>query len=87
MRQVEIFSTGCAFCVETIVLIRRIAAGCCEIAVRNVKEEETADRARKLGLRSFPAVVVDGEVLPFDLFAALSRLVDEVDWPGTLRTG
>jgi glutaredoxin 3 len=87
MRQIEIFSTGCAFCVETIVLIRRLTAGCCEIVVRNVREEEPADRARKLGLRSFPAVVVDGEVVPFDLFAALSRLVDEWDWPGTLGTG
>ena len=87
MRQVEIFSTGCAFCVETIVLIRRLTVGCCEIAVHNVREEESGDRARKLGLRSFPAVVVDGEVLPFDLFAALQRLMDEWDRPGTLGTG
>lgn len=81
MHQVEVFSTGCPFCVEVIVLLRRFASDRCELVVRNVKEKDTAALARKLGLRSFPAVVIDGEVVPFDLFAALSRLAHEWGLP------
>jgi hypothetical protein len=46
----------------------------------NVGDASVADRARALGLRSFPAVVVDGELVPFDVFAALSRAFAESEW-------
>jgi len=79
-RQVEVFSTGCPVCEETIRLIQRLCSNFCEIAVLSVKDETIANRARGLGLRSFPAVVVDGELVPFDLFAALSRALAESEW-------
>ena len=78
--QVEVFSTGCPICEETIRLIHRLCGDSCEITVLSVRDETIANRARGLGLRSFPAVVVDGELVPFDLFAALSRALAESEW-------
>jgi len=72
-RQVEVFSTGCPICEETIRLIHRLCGDSCEITVLSVRDETIANRARGLGLRSFPAVIVDDELVPFDFFAALSR--------------
>ena len=72
-RLVEVFSTGCPICEETIRLIDRLCSDFCEIAILSVRDETIANRARGLGLRSFPAVMVDGELVPFDFFAALSR--------------
>ncbi|MGE5324925.1 MAG: glutaredoxin family protein [Actinomycetota bacterium] len=86
MRQIEVFSTGCPFCVEVIILLRRVTSNS-ELVVRNVRERDAADLARKLGLRSFPAVVIDGEVVPFDLFAALSRLSCDWNCPRLLGAG
>jgi len=76
-RQVEVFSTGCPICEETIRLIHRLCGGFCEITVLSVRDETIANRARGLGLRSFPAVMVDGELVPFDFFAALLRAFAE----------
>lgn len=74
---VEVFSTGCPICEETIRLICRLCNDFCEITVLSVRDETVANRARGLGLRSFPAVMVDGELVPFDFFAALSRAFAE----------
>jgi len=79
-RQVEVFSTGCPICEETIRLICRLCGDFYEITVLSVRDEIIANRARGLGLRSFPAVVVDGELVPFDFFAALSRTLAESEW-------
>lgn len=79
-RQVEVFSAGCPICEETSRLIQRLCNGLCEITILSVGEERVAERARCLGLRSFPAVVVDGELVPFDLSAALLRAFAESQW-------
>jgi hypothetical protein len=54
--------------------------GFCEVTILSVGDPSVAERARALGLRSFPAVVVDGELVPFDVFAALSRAFAESEW-------
>lgn len=59
-RQVEIFSAGCPFCRDTIDLINRMACPSCEISILDVNDDEVAARAAKLGIRSVPAVVVNG---------------------------
>ncbi len=76
-RQVEIFSAGCPICEQTIHLLRKVGGEFCDITVLNVRDDVVATRARVLGLRSFPAVVVEGELVSFDLFAAVSRAFDE----------
>ena len=59
-RKVEVFSAGCAVCEETIQLVNSIACPSCEVSVLDVKEASVAKRAKSLGVRSVPAVVVDG---------------------------
>ena len=59
-RKVEVFSAGCSLCRETIDLVNRIACSSCEVAVLDMHDEEVARRARSLGVRSVPAVAIDG---------------------------
>ena len=59
-RKIEIFSAGCALCDETIEMVNRIACSSCEVSVLNMKDAETQARAKALGVRTLPAVAVDG---------------------------
>ncbi|MEE8506811.1 MAG: thioredoxin family protein [Kiloniellales bacterium] len=61
-RKVEIFSGGCAVCDETIALIGALACPSCEVVVLDMKEAEVGKRARALGVRSVPAVAIDGKL-------------------------
>lgn len=59
-RQVEVFSAGCGACQETIDLINQIACPSCEITVHDMHDAGVAKRAKALGIRSVPAVVING---------------------------
>jgi glutaredoxin 3 len=61
-RKVEIFSAGCGCCEETIKLVKSIACPSCEITVLDMKDGGVAERAKSLGVRSVPAVVIDGKL-------------------------
>ncbi len=61
-RTIEIFSAGCPVCEETIQLVNRIACSSCEVSVLDMRVAEVAARAKKLGIRSVPAVLIDGEL-------------------------
>lgn len=61
-RQVEVFSAGCAACQETIDLINQIACPSCDITVHDMRDARVAGRAKALGIRSVPAVVIDGKL-------------------------
>ena len=61
-RAIEIFSAGCPICKETINRIKSLSCPSCEITVLDMHEKSIADRAKKLGIRSIPAVVIDGNV-------------------------
>lgn len=61
-RKIEVFSAGCSVCQETIEMVKRNACQSCEIAVLNVSDSNVADRAKQLGVRSVPAVVIDGKL-------------------------
>ena len=61
-RKVEIFSAGCGCCEETIKLVKSIACPSCDITVLDMKQPDIAERARSLGVRSVPAVVINGEL-------------------------
>ena len=62
-RKIEIFSAGCGCCEETIKLVKSIACPSCDITVLDMKQPEVAERATSLGIRSVPAVAVDGALL------------------------
>ena len=63
-RTVDIFTAGCGICEDAVELVKRIACDSCEVTVLNTRDKAVLRRARELGIRSLPAVVVDGELAP-----------------------
>lgn len=61
-RKVEVFSAGCGVCEETVSLVKRIACDSCDVSVLDMRDDQVAERAKRLGVRTVPAVVVDGEL-------------------------
>ncbi|MEQ8504373.1 MAG: thioredoxin family protein [Rhodospirillales bacterium] len=59
-RQIEIFSAGCAVCSETVKMVEGLACPSCEITVLDMSDAGVAARAKSLGFKSLPAVVIDG---------------------------
>jgi glutaredoxin 3 len=61
-RKIEVFSAGCPACADTIALVNRVACPSCEVSILDMKQAGVAKRARDLGIRSVPAVVIDGKL-------------------------
>ena len=61
-RKVEVFSAGCPVCDDTVKLVNNLACPSCEVNVLDMKTPEVAERAKTLGIRSVPAVVIDGKL-------------------------
>tara|TARA_B100000405_G_C16403077_1_gene307471 strand:+ start:86 stop:442 length:357 start_codon:yes stop_codon:yes gene_type:complete len=58
--KIEIFSSGCALCEETAELVNRMACSNCEVVILDMNEAGVVARAKELGVRSLPAVAVNG---------------------------
>lgn len=61
-RKVEIFSAGCSVCEDTIKLVQSLACASCDVQVLDMQDSATASRAKELGIKSVPAVVIDGRL-------------------------
>ncbi len=61
-RTIEVFSAGCPTCQETIDLVNSVACPSCEVSVLDMNDQAVATRAKQLGIRSVPAVVIDGRL-------------------------
>lgn len=61
-RKIEVFSAGCPVCKDAVKLVNEIACESCEVSVLDMKTPETAERAKAVGIRSVPAVVIDGKL-------------------------
>lgn len=61
-RKIEVFSAGCPVCEETVQVVNRVACPSCEVAVLDMRKPDVANRAKSLGIRSVPAVVIDGKL-------------------------
>ena len=61
-RLIEIFSAGCPICADIVEKIHASACSFCEIRVLDVRDPQVAQRARELGIRVVPAVVIDGKL-------------------------
>jgi len=59
-RTIEVFSAGCAICEDTLALVNEIACPSCEVSVLDTRDPDVAERAKQLGVRSLPAVAIDG---------------------------
>ncbi len=60
-RTVEIFSAGCPACKEVVELVTKVASPEHEVHVRDMHRREVAARAKEQGVRSVPAVLIDGK--------------------------
>lgn len=61
--KIEVFSAGCPLCDNAVKVVRSVAGEARDVVVRSTKEEVGEARARELGVRSVPAVAVDGRLL------------------------
>lgn len=61
-RTIEVFSAGCSACESTIELVKDMACSSCEVTVLNMNEPDVAARAKDLGIKTVPAVVIDGQL-------------------------
>jgi glutaredoxin len=60
-RKVEVFSAGCALCQEVIDVVKREVSSS-QVIVHNMMDARSLARAEELGIRSVPAVVIDGKL-------------------------
>ena len=61
-RKIEIFSAGCPACDDTVAMIKQTACDSCEVTVLDMHKPDVAKRAKTLGIRSVPAVAINGQL-------------------------
>lgn len=61
-RKVEVFSAGCPACQDAIKLVNRLSCGSCDVEILDMNDVNVAKRARDLGVRSVPAVAINGQL-------------------------
>ena len=61
-RKDEVFSAGCPACQDVIALVQQVACPSCEVSVLDMNDPNISSRAKSLGVRSVPAVVIDGKL-------------------------
>ena len=61
-RKVEVFSAGCPVCEDVVALVQRLACPSCGVEVLSMNDIEVVKRAKALGVRSVPAVAINGQL-------------------------
>jgi glutaredoxin 3 len=61
-KKIEVFSAGCSTCKETIEVVKRLAGSSHEVVIHDMQKSEVASKANQYGIRSVPAVVIDGKL-------------------------
>jgi glutaredoxin 3 len=61
-RIVEIYSASCACCDDLITEIKEAAGPADEVITHDMRLETVAERAKRIGIRSIPAVLIDGKL-------------------------
>lgn len=61
-RKIEIFSAGCSVCENLVEQVHDAACPSCDIQVLDMKSPDIQERAADLGIKSVPAVVIDGKL-------------------------
>ncbi len=72
-RTIEVFAAGCPACQDVVDLVNRVAAPGSSIRVLDMHDKTVAARAKALGIKSVPSVVIDGKLAS----CCASRGVDE----------
>ena len=61
-RKIEIFSAGCPVCQEAITMVQDNACASCDVTILDINNPSVSSRAKGLGIKSVPAVVIDGKL-------------------------
>lgn len=61
-RKIEIFSAGCPVCQEAIATIMDNACASCAVSILDMNDSAVSSRAKNLGIKSVPAIVIDGKL-------------------------
>lgn len=65
-RKVEVFTAGCPVCDPAVQMVQDLACSNCDVHVHDLNKgcetDECRVKAQKYGLKSIPAVVIDGKV-------------------------
>lgn len=61
-RQIDIYSAGCAVCEDAVKMVRDMACPSCNITIRDMTDPEVSNKARSLGIKTVPAVVIDDQL-------------------------
>ena len=61
-RKVEVFSAGCPACEPTVQLVKSIACPSCDVQVLDMNRPDVAAKAKAYGIKSVPAVVINGKL-------------------------
>ncbi|GAB4364659.1 MAG: hypothetical protein Kow00128_06520 [Deltaproteobacteria bacterium] len=63
-RRIELFTAGCPLCSDAVALVREAVCPSCEVEVLDMRKDAVAAKARGYGIRSVPAVAIDGRLVP-----------------------
>lgn len=77
--RIEVFSAGCKVCSDTVDTVNKLVGSDDEVVVHDMRCQETVERAAQHGVRSVPAVLIDGQLAG----CCGNRGIDE----STLRAG
>lgn len=65
-RKVEVFTSGCYLCEDTVKLVKDLACPSCEVVVYDLsnacESKECLEKAKQYGISAVPTVVVDGKI-------------------------
>ena len=61
-RKIEIFSAGCPVCQEAIAEVQNNACPSCGVTILDMNDPFVSNRAKSLGIKSVPAILIDGEL-------------------------
>lgn len=61
-RKIEIFSAGCPACEAIVKLVKSIACPSCDVQILDMNKPEVAAQANVYGVKTVPAVVIDGQL-------------------------
>ena len=61
-RKIEVFSAGCPLCRDTVKLVNSLSCPSCDVTVVDMQDIKGATRALELGVKSVPAVAINGKL-------------------------
>ena len=61
-RIIEVFTAECSLCDSILREVEKLACSSCEITVVSTRSPEGAARAMEMGVKSVPAIAIDGSL-------------------------